>query len=78
MRPFRVTGPIRRFTTWFPLHDGSFVTNQVLYGADVLDWNVKRSRTAQGANRRALQGGLAGRDVHARKKRALALYRDGD
>ena len=28
--------------------DGSSATNQVLYGADVLDWNVKRSRTAKG------------------------------
>ena len=28
--------------------DGSSVTNQLLYGSDVLDWNVKRSGTAKG------------------------------
>ncbi len=32
----------------FNYADGSSATNQVLYGADVLDWNVKRSRTARG------------------------------
>jgi hypothetical protein len=32
----------------FNYADGSSVTNQVLYGADVLDWNVKRSRNAKG------------------------------
>ncbi len=32
----------------FNYADGSAATNQVLYGADVLDWNVKRSRTNKG------------------------------
>jgi hypothetical protein len=32
----------------FHYTDGSSATNQVLYGADVLDWNVKRSRAARG------------------------------
>jgi hypothetical protein len=32
----------------FHYADGLTATNQVLYGADVLDWNVKRSRNAKG------------------------------
>jgi hypothetical protein len=32
----------------FNYADSSTATNQVLYGADVLDWNVKRSRNARG------------------------------
>ena len=32
----------------FHYADDSSATNQVLYGADVLDWNVKRSGTAKG------------------------------
>ena len=32
----------------FHYADDSSATNEVLYGADVLDWNVKRSRTAKG------------------------------
>ena len=32
----------------FHYADDSTATNQVLYGADVLDWNVKRSRTFKG------------------------------
>ena len=32
----------------FNYADGSTATNQVLYGADVLDWNVKRSRNTKG------------------------------
>ena len=32
----------------FNYADGSSATNQVLYGADILDWNVKRSRNTRG------------------------------
>jgi hypothetical protein len=32
----------------FRYEDGSSVTNQLLYGSDILDWNVKRSGTATG------------------------------
>jgi hypothetical protein len=32
----------------FHYEDGSAVTNQLLYGTDILDWNVKRSGTATG------------------------------
>ena len=62
----------------FHYGDDSSATNEVLYGADVLDWNVKRSRTAKGPTGARSRLGVAGRDVHARKKRSIALYRDGD
>lgn len=49
----------------FNYADGSSATNEVLYGADVLDWNVKRSRTSKGPtgarSRLGWQGGTFAR-----------------
>jgi hypothetical protein len=45
----------------FRYEDGSSVTNQLLYGADVLDWNVRRDRSKTAPNgpnsRLAWEGG---------------------
>jgi hypothetical protein len=55
----------------FNYADGSSMTNEVLYRADVLDWNVKRSRTAKGPTGARSKLGWQGGTFTSRKNDPL-------